>query len=145
MYSHSSDLTAHITCVHCTLVQDELCAEQHSFIDASCLTLCCTREWALPHLLSLLPLLCHCRLLLRTQTCCPRIQLFTVKIHGKKALLRNTALPQVTSPKRIEPNRTLVKPQITQLTTRMTMNKLVSNSCPTANRWYTQLTTRQKA
>ena len=44
--------------------------------------------------LSLLPLLCYCRPLLRTQSCCPRIQLSTVKIHGRTALLRNSTPPQ---------------------------------------------------
>ena len=50
---------------------------KRSFIHASCFTLCSTRHWALPLRLSLLPLQCCCRLLLRTQTCCPRIQLST--------------------------------------------------------------------
>ena len=46
----------------------------------------------------LLPL-CYCLPLLRFQTCCSRIHLSTVKIHGGVALLRNTILPRVMSPR----------------------------------------------
>ena len=35
---------SHSTDGMCTLAQDELCAEKHSFIHASCLFLCCTRH-----------------------------------------------------------------------------------------------------
>ena len=98
--SHVQSLhRSHSTDDMCTLAQDELCAEKHLFIHASCLTLRCTRHCGLPHLLYLLPLLCHCRPLLRTQTCCPRMQLSTVKTHGRMALLRNTTPPQVMNPK----------------------------------------------
>ena len=48
--------------------------------------------------------------LLRTQTCCPRIQL-SAKSHGRRAFLRNTPPAQVMSRKRIELNMILVKPQ----------------------------------
>ena len=37
-------------------------------------------------------------LLLRTQTCCPRIHSSTVKVHGRMVLLRNSTAPQVMSP-----------------------------------------------
>ena len=75
------------------------CAPQNiSSFHASWIILCCTQHWALPPRLSLLPLLCCC-LLLRTQTSCPRIQLSTVKIHGRMALPRNIPPPKVTSPK----------------------------------------------
>ena len=47
----------------------------------------------------------------RTQTCCPRIQLSTVKIHGRMVLPRNSTPPQFKDPKRIELNRILVSPQ----------------------------------
>ena len=40
------------------------------------------------------PLLCSCRPLLRTQTCCPRIHISTVKIHGGMVLLRKSTPPQ---------------------------------------------------
>ena len=47
----------------------------------------------------------------RTQTCCPRIHLSTVKIHGGMVLPRNSTHPQVTSPKGIEPDRNFLNPQ----------------------------------
>ena len=43
MYRHSAYDTAQMTCAH-WMAQDELCAERHSFIHASCLFLCCTRH-----------------------------------------------------------------------------------------------------
>ena len=45
--------------------------------------------------LSHLPLLRYCRTLLRTQTCCPRIHLSTVKIHCRMVLLRNSTPPHI--------------------------------------------------
>ena len=52
---------------------------------------------------SLLLFLCYCRPLRPSQTCCPRIQVSTVKIHGKMALRRNSTPPQaLSSQKRIE-------------------------------------------
>ena len=68
--------------------------QKHSLIHASCFTLRLTVQWTRALVLSHLPLLCYCRPLLRTQTCCPRIHLSTVKIHGKMVLLRNFTLSQ---------------------------------------------------
>ena len=89
-----------MTCVHWLKTR---CAPKnspsftrHGFI------LCCTRHWALPHRLSLLLLPCCCRPPLRTQTCCPRIQLSTAKIHSRMALLRNTTPPHYKHSQRPE-------------------------------------------
>ena len=80
-----------MTCVHWLKTscapKNSPSSMRHGFI------LCCTRHWALPHRLSLLPLLCCCRPPLRTQTCCPRIQLSTAKIHSRMVLLRYTTPP----------------------------------------------------
>ena len=119
-----------------------LCAEKNILSSTRHVcTLCCTRHSALPHLLFLLPLLCCCRLLLRTQTCCPRIQLSTAKIHCRMTLLRNTPPPQVMSPKGSSSTGFWSNHKIKELTTRMALKNLVSKSCPTVY----QFTIRQKA
>ena len=78
--------------------QDELRLQNRSFIHASCFTLRLTAHETLAQVLSHFPLLCYCRPLLQTLTCCPRIHLSTVKIHGRMVLLRNSTPPQVMSP-----------------------------------------------
>ena len=69
----------------------------------------------------------------RLQARCPRIQLPTAKIHGRMALLRNTNLSQVMSPRRTSSTGPCSTNQIMKLTTRMILRKLVSNCCPPAN------------
>ena len=91
------------------------------------------------------PLLCCIRLRLRLQTCCPRIHLPAAKIHGRRALLRNSTRPLVMSPKGSSSTGPCSTCQIRQLTIRMILRKLVSNRCPTANHRYIQLTNRQRA
>ena len=49
--------------------------------------------------LSFPPPLCYCRPLLRTQTCCPRIQLSTVKIQGRMAFYGIPLLHKLWVPK----------------------------------------------
>ena len=70
--------------------------------------------------------LCYSRLLLRTQTCCPRIHLSTVKIHGGMVLLRDTPPPQVMSPTGSSSTGFWSSHKINSLTTRMTLKKWVS-------------------
>ena len=53
--------------------QDELFAKNIHSSTRSCFTLRLTVQWTRALVLSHLPLLCYCRPLLRTQTCCPRI------------------------------------------------------------------------
>ena len=79
--SHRSHTTDDV----CAWLKIELRSQNRSSIHASCFTL---RLTAPAQVLSQQPLLCCCRL--RTQTCCPRIHLSTVKIYGGMALLRNS-------------------------------------------------------
>ena len=74
---------------------------------------------------SLFHLSCCCRLLLRTQTCCPRVQLSTAKIHGRMALLRNIPPAQVMSAKESSSTGFWSNHKIKQLTTKMISKKLV--------------------
>ena len=138
-FSHVQSLhRSHSTDDMCTLAQAHVVRRKLPFIHASCLILCCSRHLALPHLLFLLTLLCCCRLLLRTQTCCQRIQLSTAKIHGRMALLRNIPLVhRFMSPKGSSATGFWSNHKIKKLTTRMILKKLVSKSCPPANHWYT--------
>ena len=91
--THAQSL--HSTDDMCASLKFELPPQNGSFIHASCFTLRLKVHWTPAQALSHLPLLCHCRSLLRTQTCCPRIHWSTVKIHGRMVLLRNSTLPQL--------------------------------------------------
>ena len=80
--------------------QDDFCAKNiHS--STRHVSPCASQHTEHQHKFSLShpPLLCCCRPLLRTQTCCPRIHLSAVKIQGRMVLLRNSTPPQVMSPK----------------------------------------------
>ena len=97
MYSHSTDHTAQRTCVHGSSSSCVPKIGQSSTV--SCFILRLTAQRTPAQVLSHLPLLCYCRPLLRIQTCCPRIHLSAVKIHGRMVFLRNSTPPQVKSPK----------------------------------------------
>ena len=71
MYRHSTDHTAQMTCL--LWLKFELRPQKRSVIHASCFTLRLTEHGTPAQVLFHLPLLCYCRPLLRTQTCCPRI------------------------------------------------------------------------
>ena len=94
-FSHAQSL--HRTDDMCSLAQAQeaqgsirVACQNRSFIHASCFFLRLTVHWTPAQVLSHLPLLCFCRPLLRSQTCCPRIHLSTVKIHCWMVLLRNS-------------------------------------------------------
>ena len=125
MQSHCTEQT---TCVHgarCLTSSSPNCVPKHSLI--------------YPHtehqhkVLSHSHLLWYIRLLLRLQTCCPRIHWPTAKIHGRMALPRNAHLSQAMSPKGSSSTGPCSTYQIRKLTIRMILRKLVSNRCPTAN------------
>ena len=82
----------------CLRAQDELCAKNiHS---SKRHVPSCASQYTEHQHKSLSPTsLCYCRPLVRTQTCCPRIHLSTVKIHGRMVLPRNSTPPQVMSPR----------------------------------------------
>ena len=109
MYSHCTDHTAQMTLAHGSSLS---CVPQNaSSIHASCSTLRLAAHWTPALVLSRLSLSCYCRPRLQTQTCCPRIHLSIVKIHGEDST--STEFHTFTSyePKTIELNKILVKPQ----------------------------------
>ena len=94
MHSHCTEQTTCVPWLKGPEGSRRIVCQKHSLIHASCFTLRLTVQWTRALVLSHLPLLCYCRPLLRTQTCCPRIHLSTVKIHRRMVLLRNFTLSQ---------------------------------------------------
>ena len=100
-FSHEQSLhRSHSTDDICTWLKFELRPQNASSIHASCFTLRLAAHCTPPQVLSRLSLSCYCRPRLQTRTCCPRIHLSIVKIHGRIVLLRNSTPPQVMSPRR---------------------------------------------
>ena len=134
LYSLCTDHAAQMTCVHGSRLS---CVPKIGHPSTRHVSPCASQHTEHQHKFSLslshLPLLCYCRLLLRTQTCCPRIHVSTVKIHGRMVLVRNSTPPQVMSPRGSSSTGFWPTHKIKELTTRMILRKLVSNRCPTAN------------
>ena len=90
MYNDCTDHTAQMTCVHGSSLS---CVPKIGHSSSRHVSPCASQHTEHQHKfflsLSLRLLLCYCRPLLRTQTCCPRIHLSTMKIHGRMVLPRH--------------------------------------------------------
>ena len=97
MYSHCTDHTAQMTFAHGSSLS---CVPKMRHPSTRHVSPCALQHTEHQHKFSLAYLSCYCRPRLQTQTCCPRIHLSIVKIHGRIVLLRNSTPPQVMSPRR---------------------------------------------
>ena len=115
-------------------LKSELCAKNHSFIHASCLVPCCTKTLKTStSSLSLTYPVLHSSTSPDSRPVVHASNYPLAQIHGRMALLRNTNLSQVMSPRGSSSTGPCSTYQNRKLTTRMILRKLVSNCCPLAN------------